>query len=103
MVLPSATKTEAGTLAEVELLDSFTADPPTGAGTVRVTVPVVVTPPATEVGVRLTDETAGGLTVRVPFEDPVVMVAVIVAMSCFETPWVCAVKGSAHETEKIVR
>jgi hypothetical protein len=55
---------EAGTLAAVELLlVSVTTTPPVGAAPVRVTVPVLEVPPVTAVGLTVTDESAGGLTV----------------------------------------
>jgi hypothetical protein len=46
------------------VLDSVTVNPPVGAATFNVTVPVgFVTPPVTLAGVRVTAVTAGGFTV----------------------------------------
>lgn len=57
VVEPAATVTEAGTVA-LELLEaSVTTDPPVGAATCKVTVPVLAAPPATEVGERVTEAT----------------------------------------------
>jgi hypothetical protein len=46
------------------LLDRVTAAPPAGADPVRVTVPVEVVPPVTEVGLRVTVLSAAAVTVR---------------------------------------
>jgi hypothetical protein len=52
------------------LLESITCAPPLGAGPFRVTVPVEELPPVTVVGLRLSEERIGGITVseavRVP-------------------------------------
>ena len=58
VALPAATVTLAGTDAEALLLDSATEMPPVGAAAFRVTVPVEGLPPATDVGLRDTDESA---------------------------------------------
>jgi hypothetical protein len=63
-----ATVTEAGTDTEVLLLESVTTAPPAGAAVVSFTVPVLLVPPVTVVG--LTDAAdnaaaAAGLTVNV--------------------------------------
>ena len=51
VVAPAVTVTDAGTVAaEVFELASVTTAPPVGAATSRVTVPVLVIPPDTEVG-----------------------------------------------------
>jgi hypothetical protein len=61
----AATVTVAGTCAAaVLLLDRVTAAPPAGADPVRVTVPVEVVPPVTEVGLRVTVLSAAAVTVR---------------------------------------
>ena len=62
LVAPAGTVTGVVTVAAtVLLLDNATAIPPVGAGPFRVTVPVeLVEPPVTVVGLRETDETAGG-------------------------------------------
>ena len=58
-VLPAATVTEAGTVAEAEFELRETVAPPVGATAVKVMVPWEVEPPVTVVGVRLTDARAG--------------------------------------------
>ena len=54
VVLPAATVTVAGTLAEALPLVSETTAPPVGAGLFSVTVPVELLPPTTLVGFTLT-------------------------------------------------
>jgi hypothetical protein len=62
---PAATVTDAGTVAAaVLLLDSATTTPPAGAGPVSDTVPAEPVEPVTLVGLRLTEFSAGGATVR---------------------------------------
>jgi hypothetical protein len=64
VVEPAPTVTVPGTVAAaVLLLDSDTAIPPAGAAPVNVTVPVELTVPVTEAGLRLTALRAGGVTV----------------------------------------
>ena len=58
VVLPAATVTEAGTVAEPLLLESETETPPAGAAALKVTVPVEVPPLTTLVGLTETDERA---------------------------------------------
>ena len=58
VVLPAATATVAGTVADVLLLDSATEIPPVGAAALKVTVPVDELPPVTVVGLRDTDDKA---------------------------------------------
>ena len=67
VVAPPATDTGVVTVAAAMLpLDRATPIPPEGAGPFRVTVPVELSdPPVTDVGLRDTDDTAGGLTVSV--------------------------------------
>ena len=61
----AATVTLAGTwAAAVLLLDSITTAPPNGAGPLRVTVPVAEAPAGTEVGFKLTELSAGEVTVK---------------------------------------
>ncbi|HEX2728270.1 MAG TPA: hypothetical protein VHM16_00860, partial [Rubrobacteraceae bacterium] len=82
LVAPPATVTLSGTVAAVVLpLVSATTRPPVGAGAVKVTVPVLVEPSTTAVGLRLSvesDAEAGGggveLTVQ-PDKRAVVAVA----------------------------
>jgi len=62
---PDATVTLAGTVATLVLvLDKVTVVPLFGAGPVRVTVPVDVPPPRSELGLKETDEAAGAVTVN---------------------------------------
>jgi hypothetical protein len=63
---PAGTVTLAGTIAAaVLLLCRVTGEPPVGAGPVRVTVPVELFPPTTDVGFRVTEESVGALIVSV--------------------------------------
>jgi len=64
LVAPAATVTLAGTDAAGLLLESVTCAPPAGAGPFSVTVPVEEPPPVTLVGLTVSDETAGGSTVK---------------------------------------
>jgi len=58
----AATVTLAGTCAAaVLLLDRVTAAPPAGAGPLRVTVPVELTPPMTDVGLTPTELSIGAV------------------------------------------
>ena len=70
LVPPGATVTLAGTTAAGSLLESVTCAPPAGAGAFSVTVPVEGLPPVTLVGLTVSEETIGGITVsdavRVP-------------------------------------
>lgn len=60
LVAPPATVTLSGTVAAVALpFVSDTTSPPAGAGAVKVTVPVLVEPSTTVVGLRLNVESAG--------------------------------------------
>jgi hypothetical protein len=58
VALPAATATDAGTFAEVLLLERATEIPPAGAAPLKVTVPVTDIPPVTLVGLTATDERA---------------------------------------------
>jgi len=79
-VAPAAIVTLAGTVATVVVPEvSVTTKPPAGAGPVIVAVPVEGLPPTTDVGDKLTELMAGGLTVSVVFTLAVPCVAVIVA------------------------
>ena len=65
LVPPGETVTLAGTPAAGLLLESVTCAPPAGAGPFSVTVPVEGLPPVTLVGLTVSDETIGGITVSV--------------------------------------
>lgn len=65
VVDPAATVTDAGTVALVELELSETVSPPVGAVPFRVTVPVELVPPTTEVGETVTELRVGALMVNV--------------------------------------
>jgi len=88
VVAPAATVTVEGTVADVELLCRVTARPPVGAGPVNVTVPVLLVPPATDVGLRLTELTAGGLIVRDAEAEELPELALIVAVVTLDTAMV---------------
>ena len=62
---PEATVTEAGTLAELVLLESETKAPPLPAGPLRVTVPVEELPPITELGLIAIETRLEEVIVRV--------------------------------------
>jgi hypothetical protein len=67
VVLPAATVTDTGTMAEALLLASDTETPPVGAAVLKVTVPLTAVPPVMLVGFTLTEESATlveGVTVR---------------------------------------
>ena len=67
VVVPAATVTEAGTVAEAEFELREMVAPPVGAAAVKVTVPWELEPPVTVVGLRLTElkAAAGGEMVSV--------------------------------------
>ena len=80
LVAPAAMVTLAGTEAAAETeLESETTAPPAGAAPFRVTVPVELTPPITEVGLSEIVLMAAALTVRVAVVAPL-YVAVMVAV-----------------------
>jgi hypothetical protein len=64
VVCPAGTVTLAGTVAAVLVSDRDTTAPPVGAVPFSVTVPVEETPPTTVDGLRFTDSSAAGVTVR---------------------------------------
>ena len=78
VVAPATTVTDAGTVALALLLERVTLRPPVGAAPLMVTVPVEELPPTTEVGLRTTPETAGGVMVSVAVFELLPNVAVIV-------------------------
>ena len=60
LLAPAGMNTLAGTLAAPLLLERVTCTPPTGAGALRVTVPLeVCKPPTTLVGFNVTDVSVG--------------------------------------------
>ena len=65
LVPPAGTVTLEGTTAAGSLLESVTCAPPAGVGAFSVTVPVEGLPPVTLVGLTVSDETIGGITVSV--------------------------------------
>ena len=69
VVAPAATVTLGFTVAAGLLLDRDTMAPPTGAGPLRVTVPVEGLPPTTLVGFTVTEDmvTGTGVTISVAF------------------------------------
>ena len=64
VVAPAATVTLAGTVAAALLDVSVTTRPPAGAADDRVTVPVLDTPPATDVGFKVTELSVAAVIVR---------------------------------------
>jgi hypothetical protein len=64
-IFPLATVTDAGVVAALLLLVSFTAIPLAGASPFRVTVAVEFVPPVKDVGVTTTDCSIGGTIVSV--------------------------------------
>jgi hypothetical protein len=71
LVAPAPIVTDPGTTATELLLESATVMPPLGAGPVRLTEALDVTPPATLVGSKVTLLRAAGTTVSVnPFDTP---------------------------------
>jgi hypothetical protein len=92
VVAPVATVTEAGTVAELELLLRLTASPPVGAAEEIVTVPVEEAPPVTDVGLSESAVGTGAVMVRVAVCEELLAVAVIVALVFAETAIVVTVK-----------
>ena len=88
---PAATVTDAGTVATVTLLDTLTTKPPVGASPLKETVPTDELPPRTELGEKVTDDTVGGVMVRVTDFVCPPSVAVIVEVVCFATALVMTV------------
>ena len=82
---PAATETEVGSVALVLLDLRFTTVPPVGATLLRVTVPVEDTPPATDVGLRVTELSVGAVMARLAVAELDPSVAVIVAEDAAET------------------
>jgi len=82
VVAPAITVTDEGTVALVVDEVRLTDTPPAGAAVASVIVPVVLPPPITVVGLRVTDQD-GTVTVRVAFADwpPAVAVMVLVVVA----------------------
>jgi hypothetical protein len=91
VVAPAAMVTLAGTVAEVELLDSVTTRPPVGAAEPMVAVPVLELPPATLVGETVSPVKAGGVIVNVAVAEVLLAVAVIVSVVLVATAVVVTV------------
>jgi len=92
LVAPAATVTLLGTFTYVVLeLDRPTVWPPVGAAPVRVTVPVLELPPATDVGDKLS-ALKPGVTVSVACWVSPPTAAVIVQLNCDVYGWVVTVK-----------
>lgn len=66
-VVPAETVTDPGRVAADRLLESATTVPPEPAGPVKVIVPDDGCPPITLVGLRVRDESAAAVIVRVAF------------------------------------
>ena len=102
VVAPATTVTDAGTVAELLLLERLTKRPPVGAAWEIVTVPVEELPPTTEVGLIVTDETVGALTVNVAVWVVLFAVPVIVEMVLEATATVVAVNVAVVAPEATV-
>ena len=90
--LPEGIVTDAGTVAEPTLDDSFTTMPVLGAGPERLTVPVELVPPTTLVGLSVRLVNTGGFTVRVVVTLMLFNVAVKVMVFTVATAVVFATK-----------
>lgn len=65
VVEPAATRTVAGSVADVLFDERLTESPPVGALPLRVTVPVEEVPPTTEVGETVKLVSVGGVIAKV--------------------------------------
>ena len=81
VVAPAATVTLAGTVADALLDASVTTRPPAGAADDSVTVPVLDTPPATDVGFKVTELSVAAVIVRLAVWETPESVPVIVAFT----------------------
>ena len=90
-VAPAETVTDTGIVALGLAVERPTTTPPAPACPLSVTVPVEETPPGTVVGLRLTDTSVGGVTVRVVVFETVPFLAVRVAACWVVTPVVFTV------------
>jgi hypothetical protein len=91
-VFPRATRILAGGVALFRLLTSLTVTPPTGAGPVKLTVPVEIPPPGTLDGLRLTEAMVARTTFKTVLRETVFSLAVMVASCSAVTTVVVAVK-----------
>ncbi len=91
-VEPAAMVTEAGTVAEVELLLRATVRPPVGAAALMDAVPVEEVPPVTLVGARFRPVRVGAVMVKVAVAEAPFAVAVIVELVLLATPVVVTEK-----------
>ena len=85
---PDGIVTDTGSVALLELLESFTTIPVLGAAPLKVTVPVLERLPVTLLGFNEIPDTTGALTVSVAVSVTAPNVAVIVATFWVETPTV---------------
>jgi len=88
---PAATVTVVGTAVAVPVLLTETTKPPTGAGPVIVTVPVLDVPPITDDGVKVIPSTVDRFTVNVAVFVTPFAAALTVAVTFAETDNVVAV------------
>jgi len=91
-VEPDATETKAGTTAPAWSLERVTEMPPTGAGPLRVIVPVDEAPPTTADGLTVTPVNASGPMERIARRLSLPRLADTVADTSFVTIWVETVK-----------
>jgi len=95
VVLPAATVTEAGSVADTSLLDKDTKTPPAGATPLKVTVPAEDAPLTALVGLRATEvraTLAAGVMVSAAVLLTLLYVPLIVAETEDVTDWVVTVK-----------
>jgi len=88
---PEAITTEAGTVADFELLVRVTVIA-AGAAAVKVTAPVLEAPPERTVGLRLRESNVGGLTFKFAVWDAPTKVALIVTVLATVTDLVLTTK-----------
>lgn len=101
-VNPDGTVTEAGTMAAEEPEERETTSPEGPAPPDKVTLPVAVAPPTTEVGVNVTVETAAGVIVRRAVWETLLKVAVRVTGVLTETPFVLSTKDVEEDPDGTV-
>lgn len=78
-VFPAGILTDAGTTADPLLEDSEICSPPAGAAELMDTVPVLVLPPLTDAGLKVTDISNGAIRVNVVVPDTPLRLAFKVA------------------------